>query len=377
MPGTIIIANAVVETWIIIAAIIAALVLFKRKTEYGDLLSLSATQELKGVAILAVLFGHIGYFLVDDYRFLFPLSIGAGVGVNIFLFLSGYGLTVGMLKKPLSPLAFYRKRAVKVFIPFWLALIGFFILDALVLHRTYPTEYIVRSLFGFFPRADMADDVNSVFWYITWILFYYLLLPLVFMRRHAWLSALILLAAGQALVWWSPSAIELVTRLYKVHTVAFPLGMLAAWGLFENRETANRFAQMLRARRAALSVTQYYGALILLAAVVAYSAYDSGIGQSTTKEQIMSLVTTLALVLLFALKRVELRALMLIGIFSYEIYLLHWPLLSRYDMVYRKLPAAPATFVYLAIFIGLGWIIQRATGPIQDLLERKKMQPAL
>jgi peptidoglycan/LPS O-acetylase OafA/YrhL len=265
---------------------------------------------------------------------------------------------------------------VKVFIPFWIALIGFFILDALVLQRTYSPAYIVRSLLGFFPRADMADDVNSVFWYISWILFYYLLLPLVFMRRHAWLSALILLAAGQALVWWNPPAIELVTRLYKVHTVAFPLGMLAAWLLYEGREQPNQLAQWLREHREKLSTTQYISTLIALAALVAYSAYNSGIGESEWKEQTMSIVTTLALVLLFALKRVELRALTLIGLFSYEIYLLHWPLLSRYDVIYHALPAAPATFVYLALFIGLGWFIQHAATWLGDLLERKPAQAA-
>jgi peptidoglycan/LPS O-acetylase OafA/YrhL len=371
MPGTIIIANAVIETWIIIAVLLAALVLFRRKTSYGDLLPLAATQELKGVAILGVLFGHIGYFLVDDNRFLFPLSIGAGVGVNIFLFLSGYGLTLGMMKKPLPALTFYRKRAVKIFIPFWLALIGFFVLDALVLHRTYSTAYIARSLLGFFPRADMADDVNSVFWYITWILFYYALMPLVFIRGRAWLSALILLVLGQALVWWDPIAIDLVTRLYKVHTVAFPLGMLLAWALFESREQPNPLAQWLRERRGALSGVAYFGTLAVLGALIVYSAYDSGIGESEWKEQTMSLVTTLALVALFALKRVELRALTLIGLFSYEIYLLHWPLVSRYDVIYRALPAAPATFAYLGVFIGLGWLIQRAAGWINEHLEQK------
>jgi peptidoglycan/LPS O-acetylase OafA/YrhL len=376
MPGTIIIAHAVAETWIIIAVLLAALVLFRRPVQYGELLPLAATQELKGVAILAVLFGHIGYFLVDDYRFLFPLSVGAGVGVNIFLFLSGYGLTLGMMKKPLPALAFYRKRAIKVFIPFWAALIGFFILDALVLQRTYSPAYMARSLLGFFPRADMADDVNSVFWYITWILFYYLLLPLVFMRTRVWISALILLALGQGLVWWNPPAIELVTRLYQVHTVAFPLGMLAAWALFETREQPNPLAQTLRQWRAQLSAPRYYGAAIALFAAVVYSAYDSGIGESIAKEQAMSMMTTLALVLLFALKRVELRALTLIGMFSYEIYLLHWPLLSRYDIIYRTLPAAVATFVYLALFIGLGWLIQRATAPLGGLIDRGKPQSA-
>lgn len=372
MPGTIIIANAVIQTWIIIAIMLAALVLFARRVDYGDLLPISATQELKGVATFAVVFGHIGYFLVDDNRFLFPLSIGAGVGVNIFLFLSGYGLTLGMMKKPLAPLPFYRKRALKIFIPLWPVLIGFFLLDAFVLHRYYPATYIARSMVGFFPKADMPSDINSVLWYITWTLFYYALLPVFFMRQRVWLSALILFTLGQGLVLWNPPVIELVTRLYEVHTAAFPLGMLAAWLLFESREKNNPFAQKLRTWRAQLTGAKYYSAIVLLLTLIVYSMYyDSGIGQSTTKEQVMSLVAMFSFVLLFALKRVEFKALTLIGVFSYEIYLLHWPLVSRYDVIYSTLPASAATFAYFALFMGIGWLIQRGTEPLAGWLDRK------
>lgn len=372
MPGTIIIANAVVQTWIIIAVMLAALVLFAKRIEYGDLLPISATQELKGVATFGVVFGHIGYFLVDDNRFLFPLSIGAGVGVNIFLFMSGYGLTLGMMKKPLAPLPFYRKRALKIFIPLWPVLIGFFLLDALVLHRYYPATYIARSILGFFPKADMPSDVNSVLWYITWTLFYYFLLPLVFMRQRVWLSALILFVLGQGLVMWNPPIIELVTRLYEVHTVAFPLGMLVAWLLFESREQSNPIAQKLRDIRAQLTGVKYYAVIAVLLGLIIYSAYyDSGIGQSALKEQIMSLVTTLSFILLFTIKRVEFKALTLIGVYSYEIYLLHWPLVSRYDVIYAALPASVATFAYFALFMGIGWVIQRVTGPFSAWLDRK------
>ena len=52
----------------------------------------------------------------------------------------------------------------------------------------------------------------------------------------------------------------------------------------------------------------------------------------------MSLIATLAAVALFAVKRVEFRALTLVGTYSYEIYLLHWPWLSRYDVFYGTLP---------------------------------------
>lgn len=372
MPGTIIIANAALQTWIIIAVLLAVLVLFARKLKYADLLPITATQELKGIATFAVVFGHIGYFLVDDNRFLFPLSIGAGVGVNIFLFLSGYGLTLGMMKKPLGPLDFYRKRALKIFIPLWPVLIGLFLLDAFVLHRYYPVTYMLRSMFGFFPKADMPSDVNSVLWYITWTLFYYALLPLVFMRQRVWLSALILFVLGQALVLWNPGIIELVTRLYEVHTVAFPLGVLVASLLYEGREQSNPLAQKLRVLRTQLTGISYYALIVVLMALIVYSMYyDSGIGQSAVKEQVMSLIATISFVLLFAIKRMEFKALTLIGLFSYEIYLLHWPLVSRYDVIYATLPASAATFAYFGLFMGIGWLIQRGIEPLAKWLDRK------
>jgi peptidoglycan/LPS O-acetylase OafA/YrhL len=371
MPGTIIIANAVHATWIIIAVLLLATFCSFQIKKSRDLLPMNVTQELKAIGILAVMFGHIGYFLVDDYRFLFPLSIGAGVGVNIFLLLSGFGLTLGMLNRKLPALEFYRKRMIKVFIPFWIALIGFFLLDALVLHRTYSLAYMARSLVGFFPRADMADDINSVFWYITWILMYYILFPLTFISRRPWLSAIILFVVGQAVVLWNPPVIALVTRLYQVHTVAFPLGMIAAWALHEPKEGVNSWVSTLKSLRDNLQGVTYYSVLVIFAGIAGYTAYHSGIGESIEKEQAMSLITTLALIFLFALKRVESRFLILIGTYSYEMYLLHWPLLSRYDFLYRTLPASLATFAYLALFIGLGWIMLQATGPLGNWIGRK------
>ena len=79
-----------------IFALIFCLALFLSARRKKEILSFSkeTTQDLKGFAILAVILSHIGYFLSTDDKFLFPFSILAGVGVNLFLFLSGFGLTV-------------------------------------------------------------------------------------------------------------------------------------------------------------------------------------------------------------------------------------------------------------------------------------------
>lgn len=350
--------NAVGATWIIILVIGIALLASIRRDRSREILSLGVSQELKGFAILAVVFGHIGFFLVDDYRFLWPLSIASGLGVDIFLFLSGYGLTVGMLKSPMRPVDFYRRRLIKVFIPFWIALIGFFVIDALWLHRTYPLGYVVRSLFGLFPVADMATDVNSVFWYLTWLLFYYLLFPLLFMPRRPWLTAVLLFVAGALVVQSRPAWFVLVIRLYEVHTLAFPLGVLAAWGLFA--APAQRQPRVvLQQMREAMPVALYSLALLVLALLVGYFVTHSGVNQGPWKEQSINMVILFSLMALFCLKQFSLGFFAFFGTYSYEIYLLHWPLLSRYDWLFATLPAWLALLAYLGLFVALAWGMQK------------------
>lgn len=108
------------------------------------------TAELKGFAILAIVFSHIGYFLVTDDRFLFPLTIFAGVGVNLFLFLSGYGLTLSKMKSEETLWQFYKKRLPIVLLPFWVALVAILITDFFVLGISYPTSSIIQNFSGIF-----------------------------------------------------------------------------------------------------------------------------------------------------------------------------------------------------------------------------------
>src|SRR3990167_8339061 len=82
-------------------ALAACVFLFRGKNT-GGVLGRESTLALKGFAILAVIFSHIGYFLVADHRFLFPLSTFGGVGVDLFLLLSGFGLTMSALSKDMS-----------------------------------------------------------------------------------------------------------------------------------------------------------------------------------------------------------------------------------------------------------------------------------
>lgn len=368
----ILITDPIFATWIIIAVLLAWLLLSIRRSTSSEILPPSVSNELKGFGMLTVLFGHIGYFLVNDWHFLKPLSIMSGVGVDVFLFLSGYGLTVGMLKKSLPALEFYRRRMIKVFLPFWVALIGFFILDAIVLERSYPPSYMLRSIVGLFPVADMATDVNSVFWYITWILFYYLLFPLLFMRERPWLSALILFVAGQSVVLLKPEWFKLVTRLYEVHTLAFPLGVLTAWLMYHKDKLHITLREHIANWRNNLQPWLYIALLAGLYGLFSWYATHSGVNQGPWKEQGINLIILFSAIGFFSLKNFTFGLFDFFGKYSYEIYLLHWPLLSRYDYFFAHLPAWLALFAYLALFVALAWLMQKVTEPLGNLFDQKR-----
>jgi peptidoglycan/LPS O-acetylase OafA/YrhL len=360
--------NAVFSTWIVGLVLGCFLILSVRPRKPGPLFSPAVTTELKGVAILMVIFSHIGYILASDSRFLWPFSIMAGVGVNLFFFLSGYGLSISNMKKKLGILDWYKKRLPKLFIPLWIVVSIFLLMDYFILHTHYPFQYIWHSMLGFFPRADAQKDLDSVLWYLTPLLFYYLLFPLVFSKKHLWISAVVLFLISILFVRWGTSLLPGVVRLYKVHYCAFPLGVLAAWAF--STTTAGRLRRYVEAqgkkltskksknRMSGLLARGLYCLLILaLMLTIGHLAVHSGVGQSPDKEQFISLCTMALTILLFIIKRVEFKFLSLFGLFSYEIYLLHWPLVSRYDLLYKHTYAWLATLAWLGIFIVLSWFL--------------------
>ncbi len=331
-----------------------------RPRKESEIFPLTLTQELKGFAILAIVLSHIGYFLVSDHRFLFPLSIFAGVGVDLFLFLSGFGLALSALRKKLSIGQFYNRRLLKLFIPLWVSIILFFIIDYFFLHLFYGWLTMAQTAIAYFPHADIYTDLNSPLWYLTLIVFYYLLFPLLFSKKYPWLSAIVLFIITRVIISLNPDFLSAVISLYKVHLVAFPLGILFAYVL--NRRPSLDLAFL----KGSIRYIVYYVALIAAIVVTGYTAIHSGVGKTPFLEESLSLVCMTAIVIIFILKKIESRFLLLCGLYSYEIYLLHWPILQRYDFLFSWLPPWLAVFCYLALFLLLGWGLQSLVGIIEN-----------
>lgn len=335
-----------------------------------EVLPNTLSTEIKGLAILMIVFSHIGYFLVADHRFLFPLSIMAGVGVDLFLFLSGFGITASTIKNNLGPVDFYKKRLIKLFTPFWIVLIFFLVLDFLVLGIIYPWQFTLKAIFGFFPTADLYHDLNSPFWYFTLILFYYLIFPWVFSKKHVWLSAIAIYDITWLILQQNFQIINKVSFFYNLHIMAFPLGMLFFWLInkFDFVALKDKVITKLKVNKFAVSILQCLFS-IFLAVSIAYSAYEFGNLSNYSEAQVFSIFTMLLVVLLFIIKKFEFKFFYLFGLYSYEIYLFHWPILYRYDFLYKYTPAYLATILYLAFFIGLALLLQKF---VQLILPKKK-----
>jgi peptidoglycan/LPS O-acetylase OafA/YrhL len=377
MPITL--TDDIYQTNLIVIAILIAVVLFTfRRAKHTDLFPISVTQELKGLGILTVVFAHFAYMLVTNADFLFPLSIIAGVGVDLFLFMSGYGLTVGMLKKPLPILEFYKRRVIKIFIPFWVAIIIIFAADAIFLDKNYGVSYMIQSLLGWFPTANGSEDVNSPFWYITWMMMFYALFPLVFSTKRPWLSAIILAVIATLIGVYNP--LEMGDNwLHRLHTVAFSLGIVFAWALFETKDKENKLVKALKKFRNEAKVMPLVVIALMLAVVVYMSLHTTSshwptltaiLGKGFFVDQFTSIIIMFAFIVIFSLKKFDNKFLAIYGLYSFEVYLIHWPLIGRYDIFFNILPAWAAVVAWIISFILISWLLQKITTPLGGLVDR-------
>lgn len=366
-----------IQNYLFFGILLLLLIIFSRKKDKPLSFDVDVTNEIKGIAILMVIFAHIGYFLSTDHRFLFPLSVGGGIGVNLFFFLSGYGLSVSAIKKGVSILDFYKKRVVKLFIPMWAILIIFLLLDYFLLSKNYPFSEIWHSFLGYFPMADLLVNIDSPLWFITPMTIYYLLFPIIFNKKYLSISGLFLVAGGYFLLTSNFVLNFLISNnlfkadvlsLYRTHYFAFPIGMITA-DLIVNKSITQRIwntCSIFFSKHKKILFLIYYLSLFVALYIIYYTAIYSGVGKGEFKEQLFSLITSGAVVYLFIFNKLKFGLFSLIGIYSYEIYLIHWPILSRFDIFYKFLPPFLATSLYLLLFIALGLLLNKITNFISS-----------
>lgn len=168
------------------------------KTEF-DLSAISKyRRQIFGLTILEIIIFH--YFETvlfhgsEVHRYLYLsaklfLTLLGSIGVDVFLFLSGMGIFQS-LKKDGNVLRFYRKRLLRVVLPYGIVGLAFWIVKDFVMNQaTIGTFLLDYSLLSFW-----LSGVRTL-WYIAFIVVMYAVSPLLYrwirkLGRKAWILIL-------------------------------------------------------------------------------------------------------------------------------------------------------------------------------------------
>lgn len=168
------------------------------------MLTITDTNVLKGIALLLLLCHHCfepGQTYDDIILFGHPVVQNIGefskLCVTIFVFLSGYGLTIQTMAKGSigNIFAFYRRRYVKLMINYWLIWLLFVPLGILVFNRTFPIvygEHYAWAAFWDFWGLHAAVvgspwGYNPTWWFYSCIIMLYLVYPIIWKFRRWWM----------------------------------------------------------------------------------------------------------------------------------------------------------------------------------------------
>lgn len=149
-------------------------------------LSLSQTSSLKGIALIALLVHHLFYLRTGKYDdihltgdlYLFnQIGLVCKVCVALFVFLSGYGLTVVADRTgSINNRVFYVRRFTKLMSNYWLIWLFFVPVGIFFMGRTFPNVYADHSI-GLCLLADLAGlslalgvpSYNATWWFYSCI----------------------------------------------------------------------------------------------------------------------------------------------------------------------------------------------------------------
>ncbi len=268
---------------------------------------------LKGFALILVVINHAsGALGMTDW-------VHGEVGVDIFLILSGF--TLALNSGALSARQFFLRRFLRIYPAYWIALAVFLYCNARTFADHRPAADIWLHVIGLhgFARTQFFSSINDSFWFISIIVLLYVVV--FFLRRQMHDLALVagtgafLTAAICGFYLWTGNLgalLHLGVRLPDLF-----IGLIAGQ-LASGRKTELKLGPLLAAGLLALGyLTVYIG--------VNYGDCVGGLAW------IALFLCADRLLLKSALAAPFVRGFGFLGLYSYEIYLLHQPLIRDYN----------------------------------------------
>ncbi len=297
-----------------------------RRVPRSELLARVQTDQLRGLAALFVIVGHL-WTHVASVRPAIPLS---GLGLAMFFVLSGFGLTVST-RDGAPPLGkFAGKRIARVMVPYWITTIVMLLLDGLLLRRTYPWPKIALTMAGV-NLGSTTVKIDYVRWFVTFLLVWYAVFYVGRRLQERLGIGLIPMLTGCALAMFALDYYML--DLYWSPVLAFPLGCaLGKW-----RDELRRVYGGHRARLVGTAGI-LAGCFVVfrlwldppLEAVLPTAVHMLA-GEAAELSFVLALIACWGVIGSAGLRSGMLG---LCGLLSYELILLHAPFLIKYNPIF-------------------------------------------
>ena len=291
--------------------------------------------------------GHLWVHVMESK----PWLILSGEGVSLFLFLSGFGLTQSFLFKYVDVAKFFKKRFKKVIIPYWFFTILFLILDFYLLDKTYSISQIFLTFIGI-NIAIVLQHIDYVRWYITFLFFWYMCFGLFFysLKPSQAVTSLFIVALITMLL----SYYVIKLPLYKFF--AFPAGCL----LSLYRDRVNSYFKM--DYKWILGISLASVGIFLVINLIIHKEWLDFLPSILIAfiYEMNSIVFIFGLLLLFGtMGKCSLCSCFLLfcGGVSYELYLLHGPLLIKYNILFKFITQHSNGFMLPSMFVLLVFLL--------------------
>lgn len=264
-------------------------------------LSRNYTNVLKFLTSLLIASHHfcgVYYSYTDNKSFLLRamVTMGGVIGVNLFFFLSGYGLMMSEKKKHLSFYAFIRKRLIKVYLP--AVLVGVF--GTALFHFAYHQEQNLRE--AVFNILLLNSD--NVFWFLQVLIILYVVFgvstQIMTHNKIAGTLSLIVLTLFVSVADW-----YMDVDYHATNIPAFAFGCLVA--LFDEKTFA-----LLNSKKSVLT-------MLLVTIVLVFSLKDS----IFWFHALAAYTVVVIIIVTSAFIRIDVSNTKLMGDLSYDIYLIH------------------------------------------------------
>ncbi|MBI5191369.1 MAG: acyltransferase [Nitrospirae bacterium] len=356
-----------------------AAVLSIKKSAGQVFLDAGQTGQLKGLAILMIVAGHINLILAGGIR----VPNFSGFGVSAFLFCSGYGLAVSTSEKIYTLKSFFTRRASRIYLPYWLVTAAIIAADYFVLSSRYPASGLALTMLGV-NFTGFTDQFDPSRWFVTYIIVLYVFFFISVSVAGGWKGRTSILFALVAVMdallvvvnGYYPHLVSVGTvRHYIMYSLLFPAGCMAAAYSDEVRASVGRVMNGPALRAAAVLAVVVFFVLKTLIADPLRGQFDrSDMGsilvESALWQPAFAAFLLVSLAALAALNQAGLRSgfLLFVGGISYEVYLVHFVFMQRYDPLLYRRPFALWFLIFLAVVLFMAFLLNRSVGRVRRLL---------